>query len=159
VTTLAAKIISGTGPCGRPLCCATHLCEFIPVSIKMAKDQNLSLNPTKISGTCGRLLCCLRFECEHYEDAKGSMPRAGIRVITPEGEGKVASLNPIKGIISVEMEDGKVTEFPAEEVEEKKAEERKAEEKKLGGEKPEDQEPENRKPENRKPEGPKAQGR
>ncbi len=65
-----AKMIEGIGPCGRPLCCATFLNDFLPVSIKMAKDQNLSLNPTKISGTCGRLLCCLRFECDHYEDAK-----------------------------------------------------------------------------------------
>ncbi|MGE5579689.1 MAG: stage 0 sporulation family protein [Bacillota bacterium] len=65
-----AKMTGGIGPCGRPLCCATFLNDFLPVSIKMAKDQNLSLNPTKISGTCGRLLCCLRFECEHYEEAK-----------------------------------------------------------------------------------------
>ncbi len=65
-----AKMIGGIGPCGRPLCCSSFLSEFLPVSIKMAKDQNLSLNPTKISGTCGRLLCCLRFECEHYEDVK-----------------------------------------------------------------------------------------
>lgn len=122
-----AKMTGGIGPCGRPLCCASFLSDFLPVSIKMAKDQNLSLNPTKISGTCGRLLCCLRFECDHYEDARSSMPQAGIRVITPEGEGKVASLNPIKGIISVEMEDGKVLDFPAEEVEEKKPEEPKPE--------------------------------
>lgn len=125
-----AKMTGGIGPCGRPLCCASFLSDFLPVSIKMAKDQNLSLNPTKISGTCGRLLCCLRFECEHYEDAKSSMPQAGIRVITPEGEGKVSSLNPIKGIISVEMEDGKVRDFPAEEVEEKKPEEKKPEDQK-----------------------------
>ena len=65
-----AKMTGGIGPCGRPLCCSSFLNEFLPVSIKMAKDQNLSLNPTKISGTCGRLLCCLRFECEHYEDAR-----------------------------------------------------------------------------------------
>ncbi len=65
-----AKMTGGIGPCGRPLCCASFLSEFLPVSIKMAKDQNLSLNPTKISGTCGRLLCCLRFECEHYEESK-----------------------------------------------------------------------------------------
>lgn len=115
-----AKMIGGIGPCGRALCCASFLNDFLPVSIKMAKDQNLSLNPTKISGTCGRLLCCLRFECEHYEDAKSSMPQAGTRVITPDGEGRVAVVNPIRGVVSVELEDGKVQEFPAEEVEEKK---------------------------------------
>jgi cell fate regulator YaaT (PSP1 superfamily) len=65
-----AKMTGGIGPCGRPLCCSSFLNDFLPVSIKMAKDQNLSLNPTKISGTCGRLLCCLRFECEHYEEAR-----------------------------------------------------------------------------------------
>ena len=117
-----AKMTGGIGPCGRSLCCATFLCDFLPVSIKMAKDQNLSLNPTKISGACGRLLCCLRFECEHYEDARNAMPAVGTRVITPEGEGKVSSLNPLKGTVLVEMEDGKAQEFPAEEVEEKKSE-------------------------------------
>lgn len=122
-----AKMTGGIGLCGRPLCCASFLSDFLPVSIKMAKDQNLSLNPTKISGSCGRLLCCLRFECEHYEDARSLMPQAGTRVVTPEGEGKVASLNPLKGVISVEVEDGKILEFPAEEVEEKKPEEKKPE--------------------------------
>ncbi|MCL6615285.1 MAG: stage 0 sporulation family protein, partial [Firmicutes bacterium] len=67
-----AKMLGGLGPCGRPLCCATFLGEFEPVSIKMAKEQNLSLNPTKISGICGRLMCCLRFECEVYREAKGA---------------------------------------------------------------------------------------
>jgi len=117
-----AKMIGGIGPCGRSLCCATFLCDFLPVSIKMAKDQNLSLNPTKISGACGRLLCCLRFECEHYEDARNAMPSVGTRVLTPEGEGKIVGLNPMKGTVLVEMEDGKDQEFPAEEVEEKKVE-------------------------------------
>lgn len=116
-----AKLTGGIGPCGRPLCCASFLNDFLPVSIKMAKDQNLSLNPTKISGTCGRLLCCLRFECEHYEDAKSSLPAVGVKVITPEGEGKVVAQNAIKSSLSVELESGKVQEFPAEEVEEKKA--------------------------------------
>ncbi|MGI6633246.1 MAG: PSP1 domain-containing protein [Bacillota bacterium] len=116
-----AKLTGGIGPCGRPLCCASFLNEFLPVSIKMAKDQNLSLNPTKISGTCGRLLCCLRFECDHYEDAKSSLPPVGSRVITPEGEGKVVAQNALKGTLSIELEGGKVQEFPSEEVEEKKA--------------------------------------
>ncbi|NLG83764.1 MAG: stage 0 sporulation family protein [Firmicutes bacterium] len=71
-----AKMLGGFGPCGRPLCCATFLGEFEPVSIKMAKEQNLSLNPTKISGLCGRLMCCLRFECENYRRAKGEQEEA-----------------------------------------------------------------------------------
>lgn len=116
-----AKVTGGIGPCGRELCCASFLNDFLPVSIKMAKDQNLSLNPTKISGTCGRLLCCLRFECEHYEDAKSSLPPVGSSVVTPEGEGKVTAQNPLKGTVSVEIEAGKVMEFPAEEVEERKS--------------------------------------
>ena len=115
-----AKLTGGIGPCGRALCCASFLNEFLPVSIKMAKDQNLSLNPTKISGTCGRLLCCLRFECEHYEVAKNTFPSVGAIVITTEGEGKVTAQNPMKGTVSVDLEDGKSQEFPAEEVEEKK---------------------------------------
>lgn len=116
-----AKLTGGIGPCGRALCCASFLNDFLPVSIKMAKDQNLSLNPTKISGTCGRLLCCLRFECEHYEVAKTALPGMGAIVITTEGEGKVIGQNPMKGTVTVQLEDGKTQEFPAEEVEEKKA--------------------------------------
>jgi cell fate regulator YaaT (PSP1 superfamily) len=115
-----AKLVGGIGPCGRPLCCATFLNDFHPVSIKMAKDQNLSLNPTKISGSCGRLLCCLRFECDHYEDVKNSVPQPGAIVLTPEGEGKVVSSNGMKGVVTVELEDGNTQEFPSEEVDEKK---------------------------------------
>lgn len=114
-----AKLIGGIGPCGREFCCTRFLNEFLPVSIKMAKDQNLSLNPSKISGTCGRLLCCLRFECDHYEDNGPSLPAVGAMVITPEGEGKVVSQNGSKGTIVVEIHDEKL-EFPAEEVDEKK---------------------------------------
>ena len=93
-----AKMLGGLGPCGRPICCATFLGEFQPVSIRMAKEQNLSLNPTKISGLCGRLMCCLRYECEHYADAKESGPNPGsengslVVEVSPEeaapGEGK-----------------------------------------------------------------------
>ncbi len=115
-----AKLTGGIGPCGRPLCCASFLSDFLPVSIKMAKDQNLSLNPTKISGTCGRLLCCLRFECEHYEDSKSTLISVGSTVVTPEGEGKIVSQNPLKGILVVQLEDGATREFPPEEVDEKK---------------------------------------
>ncbi|MGI6642938.1 MAG: PSP1 domain-containing protein [Bacillota bacterium] len=116
-----AKLIGGIGPCGRTLCCASFLNDFLPVSIRMAKDQNLSLNPTKISGACGRLLCCLRFECDHYECAKNALPQVGAVVVTPEGEGRVVARNLGKNTLSVEIEDAKTMEFPAEEVEEKKA--------------------------------------
>ncbi len=117
-----AKITGGIGPCGRALCCASFLNDFLPVSIKMAKDQNLSLNPTKISGACGRLLCCLRFECDHY-DCEKNVPvqmQVGATVATPEGEGKIIGINPEKGTLRLAMADSTVLEFPAEEVEEKK---------------------------------------
>ena len=93
-----AKALGGTGCCGRPLCCANFLGDFAPVSIKMAKEQNLSLNPTKISGICGRLLCCLKYESEYYhekymENFKSFVPERGDRVILDEGEGKIVSVN------------------------------------------------------------------
>jgi cell fate regulator YaaT (PSP1 superfamily) len=81
-----AKMLGGLGPCGRPICCATFLGEFQPVSIRMAKEQNLSLNPTKISGLCGRLMCCLRYECEHYAEPRPTLPEIGATVLTPEAE-------------------------------------------------------------------------
>lgn len=84
-----AKNLGGLGCCGRPLCCSTWLGDFQSVSIKMAKDQNLSLNPTKISGICGRLFCCLKYEHEVYEEMLSVMPAPGSRVKTPDGEGKV----------------------------------------------------------------------
>ncbi|EGQ3448872.1 signal peptidase II, partial [Staphylococcus pseudintermedius] len=95
-----AKLLGGIGPCGRSLCCATFLGDFEPVSIKMAKDQNLSLNPTKISGACGRLMCCLKFENDFYESAREQLPDIGTRIQTPEGHGEVVSLN----IIDVSMQ-------------------------------------------------------
>lgn len=88
-----AKLLGGIGPCGRSLCCATFLGDFEPVSIKMAKDQNLSLNPTKISGACGRLMCCLKYENDYYEEARAQLPDVGEVVTTPEGYGKVVGLN------------------------------------------------------------------
>ncbi len=113
-----AKIVGGMGPCGRGLCCATFLGSFGPVSIRMAKEQNLSLNPTKISGICGRLMCCLRYEADHYEHAKGELPVTGDLVITPRGDGKVISTNIAKKIVLVELKDLSVQqEFPVEEVE------------------------------------------
>lgn len=108
-----AKMLGGIGPCGRALCCATFLGDFAPVSIKMAKEQNLSLNPTKISGLCGRLLCCLRYESEHYERAKAAFPPVGTPVATADGEGKVAAVNVIRGTISVEFPTGATHDYPA----------------------------------------------
>lgn len=99
-----AKILGGIGPCGRPLCCHTFLGEFVPVSIKMAKDQNLSLNPTKISGLCGRLMCCLQYEDSVYEDAKEKLPDYGDKVMTTEGKGRVVGLNFLADIVKVQLE-------------------------------------------------------
>lgn len=98
-----AKILGGLGPCGRPLCCSTLLGDFIPVSIKMAKEQGLSLNPTKISGLCGRLMCCLKYENEEYELARRELPDYGKEVLTPEGKGKVIGLNLLDRVIKVRL--------------------------------------------------------
>ena len=112
-----AKIKGGIGPCGRAFCCCTFLEEFEPVSIRMAKGQNLSLNPTKISGVCGRLMCCLRYEASSYEDSRDDMPNQGDRVITPDGEGVVKELHFKKKSVTVKLdESGYVREFPLEEV-------------------------------------------
>lgn len=101
-----AKMIGGLGICGRPFCCSTYLGEFEPVSIKMAKEQNLSLNPTKISGTCGRLMCCLKNEQAAYEDLIKKTPNVGSLVKTPDGKGVVSSVSILKGIVSVAIENG-----------------------------------------------------
>ncbi|HIX69126.1 MAG TPA: stage 0 sporulation family protein [Candidatus Enterococcus stercoravium] len=98
-----AKLLGGLGPCGRPLCCGTFLGDFIPVSIKMAKDQGLSLNPTKISGLCGRLMCCLKYENDEYEVAKKEMPDYGKEVQTPDGKGRVVGLNLLNRIVRVRL--------------------------------------------------------
>ncbi len=98
-----AKMLGGIGPCGRMLCCSTFLGDFEPVSIKMAKDQNLSLNPTKISGLCGRLMCCLKYENDEYEEAKELLPDIGASVTTPAGKGKVVGLNLLERILQVEV--------------------------------------------------------
>jgi len=99
-----AKMIGGLGPCGRPACCATFLGEFEPVSIKMAKDQNLSLNPTKISGICGRLMCCLKYEQDFYESVRKNIPKVGSKVETPDGVGKVFEINVLKNLVKVKFE-------------------------------------------------------
>lgn len=115
-----AKMIGGLGPCGRSLCCGCFLGEFEPVSIKMAKEQNLSLNPTKISGICGRLMCCLKYEQEYYEEARKRMPKINREVITPEGKGVILSCNVLteKVRAKVIQEDGtpEIFEFPVAEI-------------------------------------------
>lgn len=98
-----AKMIGGLGPCGRPLCCSSFLGDFASVSIKMAKEQNLSLNPTKISGICGRLMCCLNYEQSTYEDIRRRLPRVGSIVETPEGQGEVVGNSTVKEIVKVKM--------------------------------------------------------
>ncbi len=99
-----AKMLGGIGVCGRPLCCSLYLGEFEPVSIKMAKEQSLSLNPTKISGTCGRLMCCLKNEQEAYEDLIRRTPHAGSVVKTPDGKGTVVSANLLKSLVNVSLD-------------------------------------------------------
>ena len=101
-----SKLLGGLGICGRQLCCNLFLSDFAPVSIKMAKEQNLSLNPTKISGTCGRLMCCLKHEQEVYEDIARSTPGVGSVVKTPDGKGQVTAVSPLKGILTVAVEYG-----------------------------------------------------
>ena len=114
-----AKMLGGLGVCGRPICCGTFLGDFQPVSIKMAKEQNLSLNPTKISGVCGRLMCCLKYEQDQYEATRKKMPKVGKEVITPDGPGVVWELNVIKETVRVRIQKGDSSElkdFPMEEV-------------------------------------------
>lgn len=105
-----AKMLGGLGPCGRALCCATHLKDFDPVTVKMAKEQNLPLNPTKISGLCGRLMCCLGYEYKTYKELMKGMPREGDQLKTEKGPGKVVSVNAIKRSVTVELEDGSLVE-------------------------------------------------
>ena len=100
-----AKMIGGLGICGRPFCCAQFMDEFLPVSIKMAKTQSLSLNPTKISGTCGRLMCCLKYEQDAYEDAIKRMPKNDSFVLTPDGTGNVSDINVLKETVNVKLDD------------------------------------------------------
>ncbi len=112
-----AKILGGIGPCGRTLCCSTWLGDFAPVSIKMAKDQNLSLNPTKISGLCGRLMCCLKYEHDNYESIKDDVPAIGSEVVTSLGNGKVMSINVGDRTAQVQVyELGKVMSLPFDDV-------------------------------------------
>lgn len=110
----------GIGICGRPYCCHTFLSDFAPVSIKMAKDQNLSLNPTKISGTCGRLMCCLRYEESTYEELTKNLPSEGDSVETPSGVGEVLHVNVLRQLVKVGVAQDKgdvlIKEFPLDEI-------------------------------------------
>ncbi len=112
------KIVGGIGICGRPLCCHSYLADFIPVSIKMAKEQNLSLNPTKISGVCGRLMCCLKNEEETYEELNRRLPGIGDFVTTDDGlKGEVQSVNVLRQLVKVVVEEGdekEIKEYPVE---------------------------------------------
>ncbi len=115
------KIVGGIGVCGRALCCHSYLSEFIPVSIKMAKEQNLSLNPTKISGVCGRLMCCLKYEEETYEHLNSKLPNVGDYVTTSDGlKGEVQSVSvlrqQVKVIVTVDKEDKEIREYPVSEL-------------------------------------------
>ena len=114
------KIRGGIGVCGRPVCCNTYLSDFIPVSIKMAKEQNLSLNPTKISGVCGRLMCCLKHEEETYEDLNRRLPGVGDYVTTPDGlKGEVQSVNVLRQLVKVIVDvdgDKEIQEYKAEDI-------------------------------------------
>ena len=100
-----AKMLGGIGICGRSLCCSTYLDGFHPVSIKMAKEQGLSLNPTKISGNCGRLMCCLKYEQDMYEDLTRLTPPVGSRVRTPDGRGVVVEANVLMSTVKVRMDE------------------------------------------------------
>ncbi len=107
-----AKMRGGLGPCGRPLCCASFLTDFEPVGIRMAKDQDLSLNPQKISGVCSRLMCCLNYEYGHYRESKRCCPRVGAIVTTEQGTGKLIDLNVLRQEATVLMEEGRRVTMP-----------------------------------------------
>lgn len=115
-----AKMIGGLGPCGRTMCCSTYLGDFAPVSIKMAKEQNLSLNPTKISGICGRLMCCLNFEQETYEEIRKRLPKIGSIVRTEYGDGEVISNSVVKESVKAKIKvlnaEEVIKEIPIEEL-------------------------------------------
>ncbi len=116
-----ARLVGGIGSCGRELCCKSFLMEFEPVSVRMAKDQNLPLNPSKISGVCGRLMCCLTYEYKIYKQLSREMPKCGKKVQVRDGSaGKVTRQNPLKGTVVVEMDDGKEVTLDSKEIKKKK---------------------------------------
>lgn len=146
-----AKMLGGLGICGRPFCCSTFLGEFQPVSIKMAKEQGLSLNPAKISGTCGRLMCCLKYEQAAYDDLLKTTPRAGTPVQTPEGRGVITEVSLMTGNLKVKLDKhqtGTITLFHKDEVRPCKVERRTEGE---DGESKQEIRPEKKKPERRPP--------
>ena len=123
-----AKMLGGIGPCGRPICCRTFLGDFTPVSIKMAKEQNLSLNPTKISGLCDRLMCCLKYEQDNYEQTRKRMPRVGREIITPDGLGVINAINVLEETVRVRIAVGdsfELREYPIDDCQRPEREERK----------------------------------
>lgn len=105
-----ARIMGGYGACGAPRCCSTFLTEFSPISIKMAKAQNVSLSPNEITGMCGRLRCCLVYEYEQYVEARKQLPKRGKRVDTPSGKGRVVDVRVLKDTVMVKLEDGEIVE-------------------------------------------------
>lgn len=109
-----AKIIGGYGVCGRPLCCSSYMKAFHPLSIKMAKEQGLPLNPSRISGACGRIKCCMAYEFTVYKEYSRSLPRLGERINTADGKGRVVDVNILKRLVSIDMGEGKIvkTVFP-----------------------------------------------
>lgn len=111
-----AKAAGGLGVCGLALCCATWQTEFPSISIKMAKEQDLAPNPSKISGVCGRLLCCLSYEVDAYRELRGDLPRVGRRVSTPAGNARVTSVNALTQLVRMRMESGQVIDIPADEL-------------------------------------------
>ena len=115
-----AKMLGGLGSCGRPICCGAFLGDFQPVSIKMAKEQNLSLNPTKISGLCGRLMCCLKYEQDNYEAVLKRIPRVGKDIVTPDGVGVITEINAIKELVKVRIRTAEdnfdIREYPIDDV-------------------------------------------
>lgn len=113
-----ARMLGGHGPCGRGLCCMAFLKDFNPVTIKMAKVQNLPLNPSKISGLCGRLMCCLGYEYECYRECCKDLPKVGKEIKTEYGKGKVIGVNPLKRMVTVDLGEGKVKDVKLEEKEE-----------------------------------------
>lgn len=114
-----AKMCGGIGRCGRELCCSSFIEKFEPISIRMAKEQGLSLNPTKISGLCGRLMCCLTFENSTYKHLKKEIPKLGKIITTPRGSGKVIRQNVIRSLVTVRLEDGSESEFSVKDIQSK----------------------------------------
>ncbi|UCG38782.1 MAG: stage 0 sporulation protein, partial [bacterium] len=114
-----ARLLGGLGPCGLPFCCSTFLKEFAPISVKMAKEQNVILNPSKISGGCGRLLCCLNYEYDQYRELSRGLPKIGKRVTLPEGTGKIRSIDIFSRTVTIDMTDEKALVMNIDELREK----------------------------------------